>query len=583
VKRGHNDAFASVPSPSLRLPYTRWVNLLRRYPRLIMLAAFALLAVMLASPRLLGASFYAADDWHDVEIFFWDFWWLGEALRTGQDPWFTTAVFYPGGTSLGFHPTGFLYGLFSLPLQALLGVERGVVLAYNLITLASLTLAAWLAWLLARRLGAGDLPAAITGVIYSFSAYHFWHLGRLHVAGIEMLPLFLLALLGLTEDRVRPIRAGLAIGGAGVLLLYSSLTNFTSAILMTIVLAVILFFGDRPRLLRPAVGMGAGVAAGVVLVAALPFLHAWITYPQPVEGSRSVMENAGYSADLMGYVVPGHNSIPYGAVAAGLDPRRVVKGEETFTGLLPWLLLPFGLLAVNGRRPWRWVILAAVFGVLSLGPYLKVMGYETGLPLPYRMLYEVVPLLKVNRTPIRLAAPFLLFLALLAGFGARRLGSRPGRGWVVPLLLLVAVGESLFTLPLTARQEAPAVYRQMVGSQGAVINVPLYHARLDRRLMYHQIFHRQPVTSACIPRASDTPHRLIQGTALRACLVEPAACRRADPSVVASEIHNLQVGWVLLHTRFLEPSAVDAMDRLLLQAGAVERIDDPAGIIAYRF
>ena len=37
-----------------------------------------------------------------------------------------------------------------------------------------------------------------------------------------------------------------------------------------------------------------------------------------------------------------------------LDPGRVVRGEETFTGLLPWFLLPFGLAAVNGRRPWRW-------------------------------------------------------------------------------------------------------------------------------------------------------------------------------------------------------------------------------------
>ena len=49
------------------------VDFLRRFPRVTMLAAFALLAVLLSSPRLLGASFYVADDWHDVEIFFWDF------------------------------------------------------------------------------------------------------------------------------------------------------------------------------------------------------------------------------------------------------------------------------------------------------------------------------------------------------------------------------------------------------------------------------------------------------------------------------------------------------------------------------
>ena len=559
------------------------MEFLRRYPRLTTLAAFLVLAVLLSSPRLLGASFYVADDWHDVEIFFWDFWWLGEALRTGQDPWFTTAVFYPEGTSLGFHPTGFLYGLISLPFQMLLGVGVGVVLAYNFITLASLSLAAWFVYLLARRLGAGELPALLAGLIYSFSAYHFWHLGRLHVGGIEFLPLFMLALLGLVAREVRPWRAGLATGGAGVLLLYSSLTNFSSAILMTVCLAGVFLVEDRRCLLRRRVLGGAAVAAAVILLAALPFLHAWLIYPPPVQGARSVAENTTYSADLLGYVVPGRNSVPYGFLAPLLDATHTVRGEETFTGFLPWLLLPFAFMGGRRPRPWGWLILAAVFGVLSLGPFLKVLGHETGLLLPYRLLYELVPLLKVNRTPVRYAAPFLLFLAVLAGLGARHLQQRFPRRWVMPLLLLVGLGEGLFHVPLTPRQEAPAVYALVAESDGVVINVPLYHARVDRRLMYHQIFHGRPVTTACIPRASDTPHHLIEGTQLRACLLDGAACPRADPTTVAGEISRLKVSWVLVHTRYMEPAAAAAVDLLLRGAGAQERIDDPAEIRAYRF
>ena len=556
---------------------------MRRYPRLIALAVFLVPAVLFSSPRLLGASFYVADDWHDVEIFFWDFWWLGEALRSGQDPWFTTAVFHPAGTSLGFHPTSFLYGFISLPFQMLLGVATGVVLAYNLITLASLALAAWFTFLLARRLGAGDLPALLAGLIYSFSAYHFWHLGRLHVGGIEFLPLFMLALLGLVAREVRPWRAGLATGGAGVLLLYSSLTNFSSAILMTISLAGILLLRDRRRLLQRRVLGGAAVAAAVILLAALPFLHAWIAYPAPVRGARSVDENTTYSADLLGYVVPGRNSVPYGFLAPFLDSARTVRGEETFTGFLPWLLLPFAFMGDRRTRPWRWLILAAVFGLLSLGPFLKILGHETGLPLPYRLLYEFVPLLKVNRTPVRYAAPFLLFLAVLAGLGARHLEQRFPRAWVMPLLLVVGLGEGLFHVPLTPRQEAPAVYARVADSDGVVINVPLYHARVERRLMYHQIFHGRPVTNACIPRASDTPHHLIEGTQLRACLLDGAGCARADPATVAGEISRRHVSWVLVHTRFLQSAHADAVDLLLRRAGARQRIDDPAEIRAYRF
>ena len=51
----------------------------------------------------------------------------------------------------------------------------------------------------------------------------------------------------------------------------------------------------------------------------------------------------------------------------------------------------------------------------------------------------------------------------------------------------------------------------------------------------------------------------------------------------AREIQDRQVGWILLHTEFMSPATVVAVERLLRQAGVVERIEDPGGIIAYRF
>ncbi len=546
-------------------------------------AVYALLSVLLSSPRLLSATAYVADDWHDVEIFFWDFWWLGQALRAGTDPWFSTLVFYPQGTSLGFHPTGFLYGTFSLPWQMLLGPEVGIILAYNLITLSSLTLAGWFTYLLARSLHVDRGPAFLGGLVYSYSAFHFWHLGRLHVGGIEWLPLYMLALLRLLRPSCRPWRDGLLTGGAAVLLLYSSLTHFSSAILITVVCLGISAVQDRQLMRSRRMWTAALVTGAVVVLAAIPFLHAWTAYPGPVGGGRSVEENSHYSADLLGYVLPGRNSRLYGGLAPAPQPRQPVRGEETFTGFLPWLLLPLALVGVGGRpRPWRWLILAGFFAILSLGPELKVMGMETGVPLPYRALYEVVPLIQANRTPVRYAAPFLMFLSLLAAMGAGAWIRRNGRRWLLPLLVAVALAESLFHLPLTERQPAPALYGRIAGSQGVVLNVPLYHARLERRLMYHQIFHGRPVTQACIPRASATPHRLIEATGLRSCLLEAAACERVAPAAVRQEIRQRQVEWILVHNRFQEAAHGQAIRRLLLAAGA-EPFPDPAGIEAYRF
>ncbi len=557
----------------------------RRGP-LLALGLYGVLALALTGPRLLTGQRQITDGWADHEIFYWNFWWLGRALAGGQDPWYTTLVFHPAGTSLGFHPTSYLNGLLSLPLQWLLGPERGVVIAYNLIALASLVLAAQVAFLLVRQvLGHGGLAAPlVAGLVYGFSAYHVWHLGRLHVGGLEWLGLFVLALLRLLRDDVRPVRDGLLLAGATVLVLYTSLTNTASAALFTLALAVGAAFTDGARLLRRRVLAAAGVCGAVTLLAAAPFLHAWLAYPRPVQGARSVEENVAYSADPAGYVLPGRNSVLYGAMASRRLPAGEGRGEEVFAGYLTLLLAGAALaLAAERRKAWLWAGIGAFFLVLSLGPSLKLLGHDTGVPLPYRVLYEVLPILKVNRTPVRYAAPLMLCLAVLAALGVRALRRRLAGRWVAPALVVVALAESLFHVPVAAREPAPALYAAMAGSGGVVINVPLYHARLERRIMYHQIFHGLPVTTACIPRSSTVPHQLLEATQLRACLLEPAGCARADPAVVAREIRERGIGWVLLHTRFLTPEALAAAEGVLSRAGARERREDPSGIVAYRF
>jgi hypothetical protein len=337
------------------------------------LALYALLALALTGPRLLTGDHYVTDGWADHEIFFWNFWWLGEALVGAQDPWYTTLVFAPTGTGLGFHPTAFLDAAISLPFQALLGAEKGVVLAYNLITLASLTLSGFFAFLFARRL-LGDRSFAaplLAGLIYGFSAYHVWHLGRLHVGGIEWLALFALALVRLLDPEVRPWRDGLLLAGATVLLLYTSLTNLASALLLTLALAGGMALTHQARWLRRQTVAAAALCGAVVLVAAIPFLHAWLAYPRPVQGTRSVEENVAYSADPAGYVLPGRNSLLYGALA----PQRLAagegRGEEIFPGYLTILLAGLALAAAADRkRVWLWGGIGCFFLVLSLGPSL---------------------------------------------------------------------------------------------------------------------------------------------------------------------------------------------------------------------
>jgi hypothetical protein len=72
-----------------------------------------------------------------------------------------------------------------------------------------------------------------------------------------------------------------------------------------------------------------------------------------------------------------------------------------------------------------WAIAFFLFAVLSLGPQLRVSGtWLSEIPLPYRALYELVPLLRGSRDPTRLLPLVMLLLSVLTAFGAAALLER---------------------------------------------------------------------------------------------------------------------------------------------------------------
>ena len=66
-----------------------------------------------------------------------------------------------------------------------------------------------------------------------------------------------------------------------------SMDEWVDAI-MTLCLLGVYLVRDRSRILRRPVVLAAAVAAAAILLAALPFLHAWLAYPGPVQAARSV-------------------------------------------------------------------------------------------------------------------------------------------------------------------------------------------------------------------------------------------------------------------------------------------------------
>ena len=121
--------------------------------------------------------------------------------------------------------------------------------------------------------------------------------------------------------------------------------------------------------------------------------------------------------------------------------------------------------------------------IMSLGPVLKFDGRTVKIfgnifiPLPYGVLYYVLPVFKALRTPSRW---FWLELLAMSGMSALSLSvvSKKAKKIVLPLavILVIAGGATIiFPYQLPLKKDYPKVYQWLKGQDGdAVIELPMY-------------------------------------------------------------------------------------------------------------
>jgi len=160
------------------------------------LALYTAITLYLLSPvlpvfnRAIAGDWRATiDGWQNV----WGIWWVGHALATGQNPFFTPLLFHPDGASLYFQTLNMTNGLLTLPVQWL----WGPLAAYNAAILLGFVLTGYGAYLLTRSLVGHRGAAVLAGAIYTFCPFHllkFWE-GQLEWVTLQWIPFFLLFLL----------------------------------------------------------------------------------------------------------------------------------------------------------------------------------------------------------------------------------------------------------------------------------------------------------------------------------------------------------------------------------------------------
>ena len=183
--------------PTRPLPVTRLRPLAARAPRpglqgLQGLAALALyLAVFVTVLGLPVASHLAVpqirDYWTDPNFYIWSLRWWPYALTHGLNPLFSRQIGAPGGYNLAWATTTPFVDLLMWPVTA----AFGAIVSYNVVLLIVPPIAAWAAFVAARRLTGQFWPALIAGAVYGFTPFelvHDWQ-GQPNLTVIALFPL----------------------------------------------------------------------------------------------------------------------------------------------------------------------------------------------------------------------------------------------------------------------------------------------------------------------------------------------------------------------------------------------------------
>jgi hypothetical protein len=137
---------------------------------------------------------------------------------------------------------------------------------------------------------------------------------------------------------------------------------------------------------------------------------------------RKVIESEPFSAALKLYTEVSPQNVVYGKWLAP-NPPVMLGGyplDNLFPGIIALALAVIGIVATKNRDKWFYVLLFTFSFLLSLGPRLFLApNAPTEITLPYRWLYDALPLMRALRAPVRFDALVMFALAVLAGFGIR--------------------------------------------------------------------------------------------------------------------------------------------------------------------
>jgi len=557
------------------------------------LAGFVLLTAIMFWPVVGHFRTRILSDSGDGAAYLWNLWSLPRALLGGHNPFDTKDMFFPVGAHTAFNTNMPLLSIGSWPLQKLFGL--GV--AANLVQLGGVVLSGFGAYLLAEHV-TGNRPAAfVAGTAFTFAPYRFVHASHYDLSHLEFLPFGILALLLLYEALPGAAPAA-SVGGTppnprarrralifGVVVGATFLTNLYYFVFLLIACTVVAAWRWRQTLSREMavrLAQAGGVAALIATPLVIPMARELFVY-HSLDPIRSWAGANDYSADLLSWVTPSTVQRVWGSTFSRVNTLWTGGERLAFGGFTILALAAIGVFrGPRGRRA-LWIVLGAVFVVLSFGPFLHVTDNQGGrfvrygirytYWMPYQLLHEI-PVVNGVRVPGRFSVVGILALDVLAAMGlawlmARVSARRPGRALVVPALALLLVLVEFFPQGMaTQKPGIPQPYAAIAAEPGrrAVLEIPLqwrtgFGDFGDRQgdqsiFLYYATRHAKPLAAGMVARY---PARSRQALLENPIYSQVTALEEGDLSAAtfsAADLHQAGIGYVVYHRDRPRPVAL---------------------------
>ncbi|MDW8215502.1 MAG: hypothetical protein RMJ55_18265 [Roseiflexaceae bacterium] len=500
---------------SIRLPSIRSLSAAQR--RAVAEAALALtcylaLALLFTWPLVAhwntavvgGNEGFVYPGFEDASQNIWNMWWVRRALEEGRNPFWTPLLYYPEGVQMYLQTMNLPDAVITLPINYL----AGPIAAYNVAVVLAFTLTGYAGFLAARMFATHTTIALLCGALLTASPFHMVRMQVNHLNLISMQWVVLAMIMVMSVER----RSGWkSIVAAAVLSVIASLTSWYWAIALG-------FFGMAWCLLsivcseeRPVLFKRYALIAVIVIILLLPVLIGMVHLAThaPVAGAYVPGEQytRAYSADLFALFHPAALGQVWGKQVQDAI-RRVAPYGYSPDGwyIAPgWTLLGCATIGIwrAWRAHWRLIAVGASVWLFALGPSLRILGNDTGFPLPYALIANL-PLVSSGRKPALLSVVVIVILTMFAATGLEYLVQRL-RSKRQSALFLASVGlfAAVELWPPVDRPiftfERHALFEQIAHRPGAVADLPFWFTE-DSRSLRNQMIRGQPILGGYVAR-----------------------------------------------------------------------------------